>query len=318
MDENTREECHHPFTTALEFEATAEYVLPPGEQTKSLETAKTLYDFLLGENFDRDCVIVNLGGGVITDLGGFVASTYKRGVRLVNVPTTLLSMVDASFGGKNGVNVGELKNQVGTFYHPAYVMFDLYLPGSLKEEELRSGFTEMLKHALIADAEHWKQLRALDDAADVLEHEKLLKRSVEIKCTIVESDPREGGERKKLNFGHSIGHAVEALYSKRGKEMRHGEAVGVGILCESLISHELGMINDAELKSIKSCIDYHFDRLPIGQLEADRLVEYMKHDKKNKDGKLNFTLLQGIGNARIDCFCEEGMVKDVLLKYESL
>ncbi len=276
------------------------FTFPAGEARKSLKTVQMLYEFLIQENFDRNDVLVALGGGVVGDLTGYTAATYLRGIRFVQIPTTLLAMVDSSIGGKTGVDFKAYKNMVGAFYMPQFVYMNFTLLGTLPTREYCSGFGEILKHGLIRDAALYSWLiekRDLLLQRDRLAIAEMVYRSLLVKKDIVERDPKEKGERALLNFGHTIGHAVEKL-----KEFRllHGECVAIGMVAAVQISWKRGMLTETQTKEILSCIQSF--QLPIsasGLLVEDILLAVSRDKKKDAD-KIRFILLNGMGNAVID------------------
>jgi 3-dehydroquinate synthase len=268
-----------------------------GEKEKNLTTCETIWAKLLELNIDRNGLLVNLGGGVITDIGGFTASTYKRGIDFINIPSTLLSMVDASVGGKTGVNFGGFKNNIGLFNEPRYVFCDRSMLETLPQRELISGIGEVLKHALIADKSYWDALVSI--AIDKWDWTSIILQSINIKNNIVLNDPFEKSERKKLNFGHTIGHAIESNFLNNEKPILHGEAVAIGLICESYISYLKKLIREEELIKIPEVVLSLF-QLPKIKLEHNQLLKLMLQDKKNENNTINFTLLNGIGDSVIN------------------
>ncbi|MFN3529684.1 MAG: 3-dehydroquinate synthase [Bacteroidia bacterium] len=291
-DEHTAQHAQ-PIATLLEARL---FVLPAGEQHKTLASAQKLWGLLMEAGADRQAVLLNVGGGMITDLGGFVAATYKRGIRYLNIPTSLLAQVDAAVGGKTGVNFGGVKNALGHFYEANAVLFYAGFLETLPLRELRSGKAEMLKHALIADADMFAALQAL--GVDELPQLALIKRAVEIKCSIVASDPLEQAERKLLNFGHTFGHAIES-YSQQGSHpLLHGEAVFMGMLLESRLSAALKLLPAEQLQQISQVLEAYQPDFELPDLEA--LLPYMLQDKKNQAARISFSLITGIGEAIYD------------------
>ena len=264
----------------------------PGEESKCLEVAANLWLSLAEMGVERTDLMINVGGGVVTDLGGFVASTFKRGIPFIHIPTSLLAMVDAAHGGKTGIDLGSAKNLIGTFQEPDHL---LIYPGFLKSlpgEHLKSGFAEMLKHGLIDDEEHWNDLAGTyPDLTG-----SLIQKSFAIKNSIVEKDRKENGQRKLLNFGHTIGHALESFLLEKGKPVLHGEAVAAGMITESKLSLKHARLSKEEAIKITQKLDDIFDRLEFGEEDIDSILAWLKHDKKNKRGKCSFTLLDGIGH----------------------
>ena len=278
----------------LGCEQAEEIVVGAGESHKTLETAQDIWESLLENHADRNAVLVNLGGGMITDLGGFVASCYQRGIRFVNVPTTLLAMVDAAIGGKNGVNLGGCKNQIGTFNEPLEVMINPICLSSLPERELLSGLAEMVKYGFIAD----------DDLLEVDEsnYEQYIFRAGDLKRDIVDDDPTDLDQRKVLNFGHTIGHAIESFSLTTESPLTHGESVALGMWCALYLSMQLCGLHEDVL------IDYEPKlRMLLAEAEVeldlgdvDAILSYLDHDKKNKDGHTAFVLLKAIEKPVID------------------
>lgn len=300
VDSNTHEYCLQRFLQQVATDLTIEIIeVEPGESMKTIATCSEVWTILTELGADRKCLIVNLGGGVITDLGGFIASTYKRGVDFVNVPTTLLGMVDASVGGKNGVDLGNLKNQVGTITSPKMVLIDTGFLATLSEREIRSGMAEMLKHGLIADKEYWKRLTDLQSADDET-MQQLIFDSVKIKNTIVVEDLTENGIRKALNFGHTLGHAIESHFLETKPDLLHGEAVAAGMILESHLSWQEGLLTESEYNEIRSRINALFPPLEFSETDIDSIVNLLVHDKKNEYGQVLFALLDGIGQIAID------------------
>jgi 3-dehydroquinate synthase len=283
--------------TAITSEADAElFTFPAGEWNKSRESWSSLTDQLLRRRFDRDTVIVAVGGGVAGDLVGFVAATYLRGVRYVQVPTTLLAMVDSSVGGKTGVDTEYGKNLVGAFHQPRIVVADVTTLASLPPVHLAAGIAEALKHGIIADQGYFEQtlahqerIRAKD--ADVLG--QLVSRSVEIKSAIVAADEREHGRRTSLNFGHTIAHALEAVL---GYELLHGEAVAIGMLLEAKLGEQIGVTEVGLASRIQVALEaFRLPLEPPGEVDGERLLKVMRSDKKVRDGTVRFALPLRLG-----------------------
>ena len=273
--------------------------IPDGEEYKTLATCETLWAELTEHRADRHAVVVNLGGGVVTDLGGFAAAVYKRGVRFVQVPTTLLAQVDASVGGKTGVDFMGFKNQLGVFQEAAAVFIDPRFLQTLDLRQLKSGYAEVVKHWLIADADAFARNRSVgimvDDWTPVIEE------SVALKQRIVAQDPLETGLRKLLNFGHTVGHALESyLLQQPGREVLHGEAVAAGMVCEAWLSHHKGLLSALELDRIETFLFSVFEKIQFVFLETEAIADYARQDKKNTGEVINCTLLEGIGNGVYD------------------
>ena len=289
VDENTKRDC---FSKLPKLDNSIIIEIKSGEENKNINTCNFIWEQLTKYNFDRNSLLINLGGGVIGDMGGFCASTYKRGIDFIQIPTTLLAMVDASIGGKLGINFNVLKNQIGIFSYPKTVLINPLFLETLPDNQLKSGFAEVVKHALISDRNLWNRLR--NTSFEEQNWEEIIETSIQIKNKIVLSDPLEKGERKKLNFGHTFGHAIESYYLEKGTSILHGEAVFMGILLEI----EISSLSDLEKSEIKKYILSSFS-LPHCPNKSD-LIKYLKNDKKNSDGKISFSLLNKIGNCTID------------------
>ncbi len=273
--------------------------IPAGEEYKTLARCDTVWCELTEQRADRHAVLVNVGGGVVTDLGGFAAAVYKRGIRFAQVPTTLLAQVDASVGGKTGVDFQGYKNQLGVFQAPAGVFIAPQFLQTLDPRQLKSGYAEVLKHWLIADADAFHQHRRLGWLTD--DWTPIIRESVALKERIVAQDPLETGPRKLLNFGHTVGHALESyLLTQPGREALHGEAVAAGLVCESWLSVQRGLLSPEELDKIETFVFSVFDKLSFVVLETEAIAEFALQDKKNTQHAINCTLLNGIGNGVFD------------------
>ena len=289
VDENTKRDCLNKLPN---FENSIVIEIQSGEENKNISTCNFIWEQLSKNNFDRNALLINLGGGVIGDIGGFCASTYKRSIDFVQIPTTLLAMVDASVGGKLGIDFDGLKNQVGLFVNPKIVIINPEFLKTLDKNQLVFGFSEVVKHALIADKEFWNTI--LETPFDKLNWNYIIEKSVQIKNNIVLNDPREKGERKKLNFGHTFGHAIESYYLQKGTPVFHGQAIALGMLLESKMSD----LTEIEKGEITEFILSNFT-LPYNPAK-NKLIQFLLNDKKNKVRKINFSLLEGIGNCSID------------------
>ena len=289
VDENTKRDCLHKLP---KIENSIIIEVTSGEINKSISSCNYIWEQLSEHNFDRDSLLINLGGGVIGDMGGFCASTYKRGIDFIQIPTTLLAMVDASVGGKLGVDFNGLKNQVGLFSNPKAVLINPEFLQTLQEDQLKSGFAEVVKHALISDKNLWKEIISV--SFNEINWGEIIETSINIKNKIVLSDPYEKGERKKLNFGHTFGHAVESYYLEKGTPILHGEAVLMGILLEV----EISLVSKEQNNEIKNYILSNFS-LPFTPKKSD-LLPFLMNDKKNKVGKINFSLPTNIGSCSVD------------------
>lgn len=302
VDNNTHEHCLPSFLAQLEITIALEIIeIEAGEIHKTIETCLGVWNALSELNADRKSIIINLGGGVVTDLGGFVASTFKRGISYINVPTSLLAMVDASVGGKTGVDLGVLKNQVGVINFSEMVLIDTQFLETLPQPHLRSGLAEMLKHGLITDKRYWEQLSNLK-ALSSDDLDSLIYRSVEIKNDIVTEDPNEEGLRKTLNFGHTLGHAIESYFlSHPDKEdLLHGEAIAIGMVLAAYISTKVLNFPLEEALGIKKVFDAIYTKIHFETEDFAPIIELLKYDKKNSFGDINFVLLNSIGSTEID------------------
>jgi 3-dehydroquinate synthase len=289
VDENTMRDCLFKLP---QIENALIIEIKSGEEYKNISTCNFIWEQLTINNFDRNALLINLGGGVIGDMGGFCATTYKRGLEFIHIPTTLLAMVDASVGGKLGIDFKGFKNQIGLFNNPKAVLISSEFLETLAESELKSGFAEVVKHALISDNSLWLKLK--NTPFTDLDWEDIIDTSVQIKNKIVLADPFEKGERKKLNFGHTFGHAIESYYLEKRTPISHGEAVFMGMILETKISD----LSETEKNEIKNYILSDFS-LPCTPKKSN-LHKFLINDKKNQNGKINFTLLNGIGNCSFD------------------
>ena len=289
VDENTKRDC---LSKLPQIENTLIIEIKSGEEYKNISTCNFIWEQLTINNFDRNALLINLGGGVIGDIGGFCAATYKRGLEFIHIPTTLLAMVDASVGGKLGIDFKGFKNQIGLFNNPKAVLISSVFLETLAESELKSGFAEVVKHALISDNSLWLKLK--NTSFTDLDWEDIIDTSIQIKNKIVLADPFEKGERKKLNFGHTFGHAIESYYLEKGTPISHGEAVFMGMILETKISD----LSESDKNEIKNYVLSNF-ALPYTPKKSS-LHKFLINDKKNQDGKINFTLLNGIGDCSFD------------------
>lgn len=296
-DENTLDHCL-PLYALLRACCKEPIVIPPGEPHKLLHTCETVWEALIDQGADRKSVIVNLGGGVVTDLGGFCASVFQRGVRFVHLPTTLLGMCDAAIGGKQGVDFGGLKNYLGVFAQPALVWIDSRFLSTLSTRQVRNGMAEVLKHAIIADPELFARLENLGPDGEAFRRSiaEIIRHAIAIKKQFVEQDVREAGIRAALNFGHTFGHALESLLLKSNAPPLHGECVAAGIIFETWLSHfVLGSPDRDMCRRITDCIR---SWVPFGirqDIAREDLINLMKRDKKSESGEIHFTLIREIG-----------------------
>lgn len=319
VDTHSNEYCLSRFLPFLATEKTIEIIeIEPGETEKNINTCVEIWSILTELGADRKTLMINVGGGVITDIGGFVASTFKRGIDFIHIPTTLLAMVDASVGGKNGVDLGNLKNQIGVINIPKLLLVDTNYLASLPQNEMRSGLAEMLKHGLIYDAEYWSAFKDLS-AADFEDFDGLIYRSIEIKNEIVMQDPTENGIRKALNFGHTLGHAIEShfLENENKKTLLHGEAIAAGMILESYLSWQKKLITAAEYLEIKDTINAVFENIIFEAEDLQPILDLLIHDKKNEYGKVQFALLDGIGSIKINQEIENELIIKSFADYKS-
>lgn len=278
---------------------TASIVLPAGEQYKNIETVQMIWMAMQAAGCDRKSLVINLGGGVVCDLGGFAASTYMRGVDFLNVPTTLLAQVDASVGGKTGFNFAGVKNLVGSFNQPMAVIIDPQTLSKLPEREFIAGFGEIVKHGLVTDAAYFDEVAACQPLKlTASELEGVIAKSCRIKQQIVEADVNESAARRLVNFGHTIGHAIEALSLETDSPLLHGEAVSVGMLAEARISEYSGTLKSEDVNKVKEALVKVGLPVTVSGFSVEDILDRMQSDKKNENGMLNFTLLDGIGRAR--------------------
>ena len=319
VDENTHQFCLPLFIEKLETNAVIEIIeIESGEINKTIETCVGVWNTLSELDADRKSLLINIGGGVITDLGGFVACTFKRGIAYVNVPTTLLSMVDASVGGKTGVDLGHLKNQIGVISNPDLVLIDTQFLNTLPQNQMRSGLAEMLKHGLISDVNYWNKFQDLTklnlDDLDVLIYESVL-----IKKHVVEIDPFENGLRKTLNFGHTLGHAIESYFLSNPEKttLLHGEAIVIGMILASYISTQLAGFPLEDTLKIKKLFTNYYGKVDILESEHQTIMDLLKYDKKNNHGNINFVLLEAIGKPKIDCLVDDAIIIDAFTFYAS-
>lgn len=277
-------------------------VIPDGDTGKSLATVCRVWDALEEFGATRHSLVINLGGGMVTDLGGFAAASFKRGVRFINVPTTLLGAVDAAVGGKTGFNYHGLKNEIGAFAPASDVIISTRYLDTLPQQEMKSGFAEVIKHAMLSDRGEFLRLLEHDFNAPI-NHDDLLerlRRSVQVKVDIVARDPNEQGERKALNLGHTIGHALESLAIKRQKPVPHGYAVAWGLVAEAVLSHIKSGFPSEDVHLLGNFVRDNYRDFPFTCDDYDELLELMRHDKKSRDGEITCTLLRAIGNYHID------------------
>ncbi len=312
FDSNSRDNC---LALLYGFRCLRGYLpicIEPSDSHKNLENLTWVWQHLQDGGATRHSCLINLGGGMVTDLGGFAASTFKRGINFINIPTTLLAMVDASVGGKTGINFGGLKNEIGVFNDSKFVILDTEFLKTLDHENICSGYAEMLKHGLISDEKMWEELVSFDlQHPDFTHLQDMVGDSVKVKERIVEEDPHENGIRKALNLGHTFGHAFESWALKR-KPVLHGYAVAFGLIPELYLSVAKAGFPTEKMRQTVAFIKEYYGTLPITCDDYDELIELMHHDKKNQNGIINFTLLGGIGDIRINQTASLDEIKEAL------
>lgn len=318
VDRNTNDHClpilQHAIPNMNDYDIIE---VDPGEENKNIDFCIGVWKTMLDFGADRKALMINLGGGVVTDMGGFAASTYKRGVDFIQIPTTLLAQVDASVGGKTGIDLDNLKNIIGTFTQPRAVFISSRFLKTLDERQMRSGFAEVIKHGLIFDKALFEQTKAIDLKNDPLDD--IVFRSVSIKNEVITQDPTEMGLRKILNFGHTIGHAVEG-YSMLHDEnpLLHGEAIAIGMICEAYLSTKLNGFSQDALMDIVNSFDTIFTRYTMQSDCYDELISLMRNDKKNEGKQIGFALLSSIGQCDYNIYVAEDAIKESLDFYKNL
>lgn len=302
-DKHTNECCTPIVLSVLATDISLEIIeIEAGETHKHIDTCTQVWYALSELGADRKSLLINIGGGVVTDLGGFVASTYMRGIPFINIPTSLLAMVDASVGGKTGVDLGALKNLVGVINNPQGVVIYPDFLATLPTEELRSGMAEMFKHGLISDEAYWHKMCNLSELTEA-HLGSLIYESVVIKNEVVTQDPTEKGLRKTLNYGHTLGHAIESycLQNPNRERLLHGEAIAIGMVLATYLSvKELGFSMD-KCDQVKAVLGEYFRKQDFSYEEITDICQLMRFDKKNVSGNVHFVLLEAIGKPKIDC-----------------
>ncbi len=288
VDEHTKANCLDIILKESQIKPKLIIEIHSGEEHKNISSCEHIWQQLTKAQFDRKSLLINLGGGVIGDMGGFAASCYKRGIDFIQVPTTLLAMVDASVGGKLGIDLENFKNQIGLFKAPKGVYIFPEFLQTLSQRQVISGYAEIVKHALITDKDYWQLL--METSIEKINWEETIHHSVTLKNDIVESDPYEENKRKILNFGHTIGHAIESYYLKKEKDILHGEAIALGMYLET----ELSPLNIEKKKEIQYYLKSNFNLVDCPSLE--QLLPFLKNDKKNEHDNINFSLLDDIGS----------------------
>jgi len=318
VDENTEKYCLDILLRKSKIESFNQINISSGESNKNIESCILIWDQLNSFKADRKSLLINLGGGVLTDIGGFAASTYLRGISFINIPTTLLGMVDAAHGGKTGIDFKLLKNQIGVFNEPLEVLLDNEYLNTLSKEEYINGYAEVVKHSLLSNKStlNFNSLLKFDLFED---SEHIINSYSQVKNEIVESDKYESNIRKVLNLGHTIGHAVESYshISEKINDLKHGEAIVIGIITELYISHKKFNFPNEDLKSVKNHLDKYFGIVSFSDSDVDQIYELMVYDKKNSGNRINFVLLKKIGDPVIDQFVDKDMFKESFLFYNN-
>lgn len=312
-DQTTHDMCLPKLQNFLCLKGAQSIVIKAGDTNKTLDSLAEVWTALSQGGATRHSLMINLGGGMVTDLGGFAASTFKRGIDFINIPTTLLAMVDASVGGKTGINFGGLKNEIGVFSDSKFVVINTQFLDTLDHDNICSGYAEMLKHGLISDNKHWAELVGFNLAQpDLAQLQRMVAESIKVKERIVTEDPHEHGIRKALNLGHTVGHALESFAMKHGRPVLHGYAVAYGMVCELYLSaRKTDFPTDKMHQTVRFILD-HYGRLPYTCDDYPELLELMRHDKKNTSGIINFTLLGGIGDIRINQTATKEEIEEAL------
>jgi 3-dehydroquinate synthase len=319
VDTHSKKKCLPLFIKKKSFNQSFKVLeIPEGEINKNIHTCSLLWNELSENGADRNSLIINLGGGVVTDLGGFVASTFKRGVFFINIPTTLLAMVDASVGGKNGVDLGLLKNQIGIINHPEMVLIDTGFLKTLPENQLTSGYAEMIKHGLIHSREYWDNVKSFD----ILRMDKLedlIWESVLIKNDVITKDPFEKNVRKTLNYGHTLGHAIESYSLDQNKfpALLHGEAIAIGMILTTYISFKKLGFPEQTLSDISLHIIKKFKKSLFSKEAINAIIKLLKYDKKNYNGTVLFVLLSDIGNYKLSCEVSNSLIFEAFEYYKN-
>lgn len=312
-DETTQQLCWPKIKNFKALKDCTPIIIKATDTHKNLDTLSQVWQALSNGGATRHSLMINLGGGMVTDLGGFAASTFKRGIDFINIPTTLLAMVDASVGGKTGINFGGLKNEIGVFSDSRFVIINTQFLDTLDHDNICSGYAEMLKHGLISDERTWAELVTFDlDNPDLSQLQRMVADSIKVKERIVEADPHEHGIRKALNLGHTMGHAFESFAMRRGTPILHGYAVAYGLISELYMSARKTAFPTDRMHQTVRFIRENYGTLNITCDDYPTLIELMHHDKKNTSGIINFTLLGNVGDIRINQTANEEEIKEAL------
>ena len=312
-DETTQQLCWPKIKNFKALKNSTPIIIKATDTHKNLDTLSQVWQALSNGGATRHSLMINLGGGMVTDLGGFAASTFKRGIDFINIPTTLLAMVDASVGGKTGINFGGLKNEIGVFSDSRFVIINTQFLDTLDHDNICSGYAEMLKHGLISDERTWAELVTFDlDTPDLSQLQRMVAESIKVKERIVEADPHEHGIRKALNLGHTMGHAFESFAMRRGTPILHGYAVAYGLISELYMSARKTAFPTDRMHQTVRFIRENYGTINITCDDYPTLIELMHHDKKNTSGIINFTLLGNVGDIRINQTANEEEIKEAL------
>ena len=312
-DETTQQLCWPKIKHFKALKNSTPIIIKATDTHKNLDTLSQVWQALSNGGATRHSLMINLGGGMVTDLGGFAASTFKRGIDFINIPTTLLAMVDASVGGKTGINFGGLKNEIGVFSDSRFVIINTQFLDTLDHDNICSGYAEMLKHGLISDERTWAELVTFDlDTPDLSQLQRMVAESIKVKERIVEADPHEHGIRKALNLGHTMGHAFESFAMRRGTPILHGYAVAYGLISELYMSARKTAFPTDRMHQTVRFIRENYGTFNITCDDYPTLIELMRHDKKNTSGIINFTLLGNVGDIRINQTANEEEIKEAL------
>lgn len=320
MDEHTEVACLPYFLEQFDTAyAPIPLTIPAGETSKTIATCLEIWSQLSEKGADRKSLLINLGGGVVTDLGGFVACTYQRGIEFINVPTSLLAMVDASVGGKNGVDLGTLKNQIGVIHNPRAVVVDTRFLETLPREQFKSGMSEMIKHGFIHSEAYLQQVMVMDEN-NTEEVSQLIWDSILIKNGVITKDPFEQGLRKTLNYGHTLGHAIESycLESPSKKSLLHGEAIAIGMILATYISSQQYSFPKKKLEETSAFLLKTFGKEDFSQADIDEIIKLLIFDKKNSNGQIQFVLLENIGRQQLNCIVPNELIYDAFNFYRNL
>ncbi|WGH26076.1 MAG: 3-dehydroquinate synthase [Candidatus Shikimatogenerans bostrichidophilus] len=312
LDVNTKNKCLNLILKKINFLKNYKIIIiKSGEKYKNINTCIKIWEKLISFKIDKNSIIINIGGGVITDIGGFISSLFKRGIKFINIPTTLLGMIDASIGGKNGINFKNLKNEIGIIKNPILIIINYLFIKTLPKKEIFSGLGELLKYGLIFNKKYWYFLKKINfNNYNDINWNKIIYKAVFIKNKIVNKDPEEIlGFRKILNFGHTIGHAIESFFLYKKKYISHGKSISLGMLCESWISKKINNLKNKEYIEIYNEIIKYYKIIKIKEKYFNKIINFIKNDKKNYNNNIYFCLLKKIGK----CSFNKKVNKDLIL-----